>query len=137
MPNCLNIRCFLCYLSFPFWSVCDFPEDYKNSPNSCIKCVFATCNNLYLAIKRISTFQTGHRGKGGVGAGAASGRLVCDVKISAKELIRCRSYDLTELVSHVLKKKRSEIDVDMIRGYYKSVLVRITSKFEISQVVSF
>ena len=25
----------------------------------------------------------------------AVGRLVCDVKISAKELIRCKSYDLT------------------------------------------
>ena len=69
--------------------------------------------------KHTLVLQMGHRGKGGVGAGAASGRLVCDVKISAKELIRCRSYDLTELVSHVLKKKRAEIDVDMLRGYYK------------------
>ncbi len=54
-----------------------------------------------------------------MGASAASGRLVCDVQISARELIRCRSYDLTELTSHVLKKKRLEIDPDMIRGYYK------------------
>jgi DNA polymerase alpha subunit A len=30
------------------------------------------------------------------------GRLVCDVKISSKELIRARSYDLTELVNQVL-----------------------------------
>ena len=29
----------------------------------------------------------------------ACGRLVCDVKISSKELIRARSYDLTGLVA--------------------------------------
>lgn len=30
-----------------------------------------------------------------------SGRLVCDVKISAKELIRARSYDLESLCQQV------------------------------------
>lgn len=39
----------------------------------------------------------------------ACGRLVCDVKISAKELIRCKSYDLTELVSVVLNKPREDL----------------------------
>jgi DNA polymerase alpha subunit A len=39
-------------------------------------------------------------GSGGFGTSASeriamAGRLVCDVKISSKELIRCRSYDLT------------------------------------------
>lgn len=29
----------------------------------------------------------------------ACGRLVCDVKISAKELIRCKSYDLTGMLA--------------------------------------
>ena len=28
-----------------------------------------------------------------------SGRMVCDVKISSKELIRCKSYDLTGTLS--------------------------------------
>lgn len=31
------------------------------------------------------------------------GRLVCDIKISAKELIRCRSYDLAALCESVSK----------------------------------
>jgi len=30
-------------------------------------------------------------------SGAAVGRLILDTMISAKELIRCRSYDLTEV----------------------------------------
>lgn len=35
--------------------------------------------------------------------GLFTGRLVCDIKISAKELIRCRSYDLETLCQTVLK----------------------------------
>lgn len=31
------------------------------------------------------------------------GRLVCDLKISAKELIRAKSYELAPLVSQVLR----------------------------------
>lgn len=49
---------------------------------------------------------------------AACGRLVCDVKISARELIRCRSYDLTELTSQILKQKRTELDYDQIKNMY-------------------
>lgn len=56
--------------------------------------------------------------KGGSVSSAACGRLVCDVKISAKELIRCRSYDLTELVNHVLKGKRQVIDAEEIRSRF-------------------
>lgn len=52
---------------------------------------------------------------------AACGRMVCDVKISAKELIRVRSYDLTELVHHVLKQKRIEVDYDSVRNMYRYV----------------
>lgn len=44
----------------------------------------------------------------------ACGRLVCDVKISAKELIRCKSYDLTELVSVILSKERTEVQPDEV-----------------------
>ena len=54
-----------------------------------------------------------------MGAGACSGRIVTDIMISAKELIRSRSYDLTELVSQVLKERRHEVDTDQIRNYYK------------------
>lgn len=39
---------------------------------------------------------------------AVCGRLVCDVKISAKELIRCRSYDIGALCETVLKLKENE-----------------------------
>jgi len=35
--------------------------------------------------------------KFGARSGAAAGRLIMDTMISAKELIRCRSYDLTEV----------------------------------------
>ncbi len=61
----------------------------------------------------------GGRGKGGAGANASCGRLVCDVMISAKEVIRCRSYDLAELVTQVLKDTRQEVDLDQLRNYYK------------------
>ncbi|XP_034238111.1 DNA polymerase alpha catalytic subunit [Thrips palmi] len=49
------------------------------------------------------------------------GRLVCDVKISAKELIRCRSYDLSALCETVLKLKedeRQDVPADEIRKYF-------------------
>nr|KAG5708297.1 hypothetical protein BaRGS_021231 [Batillaria attramentaria] len=51
---------------------------------------------------------------------AMCGRLLADVKISARELIRCRSYDLTELVSHILHAKRVQLDYDEIRDMYSS-----------------
>jgi len=35
--------------------------------------------------------------KFGARSGAAAGRLMLDTMISSKELIRCRSYDLTEV----------------------------------------
>uniref|UniRef100_A0A7M5XKP6 DNA polymerase n=1 Tax=Clytia hemisphaerica TaxID=252671 RepID=A0A7M5XKP6_9CNID len=37
------------------------------------------------------------------------GRLVCDIKISAKELIRCKSYDFKELVSVILNNERNDL----------------------------
>ncbi|CAL1543599.1 unnamed protein product [Lymnaea stagnalis] len=51
---------------------------------------------------------------------AVCGRMLCDVQISAKELIRCRSYDLTELTSQVLKSKRVEVDYDQVREMFSS-----------------
>ncbi|WAR28490.1 DPOLA-like protein [Mya arenaria] len=37
---------------------------------------------------------------------ATCGRIVCDLKISAKELVRLKSFDLTELALQILKQKR-------------------------------
>ena len=63
--------------------------------------------------------QPGGQAKRASTGAVCSGRLLCDVKISATELVRCRSYDLTELVSSILKEKRVEVDVDQIRGIFK------------------
>ncbi|XP_072306789.1 DNA polymerase alpha catalytic subunit [Eucyclogobius newberryi] len=49
---------------------------------------------------------------------ATCGRLVCDVEISAKELIRCKSYHLTELVAHVLKMERPTVPQENLRNLY-------------------
>lgn len=51
---------------------------------------------------------------------ATCGRLVCDVEISAKELIRCKSYHLTELAAHILKVERLTIPQENIRNLYRS-----------------
>nr|CAB3264997.1 DNA polymerase alpha catalytic subunit [Phallusia mammillata] len=47
-----------------------------------------------------------------------TGRLVCDIKISAKELIRCKSYDLTALTEHVLHRQRKDLPVEQIKNMY-------------------
>ncbi|KAK1884775.1 DNA polymerase alpha catalytic subunit, partial [Dissostichus eleginoides] len=49
---------------------------------------------------------------------ATCGRLVCDVEISAKELIRCKSYHLTELAVQVLKTERATIPQEDIKNLY-------------------
>ncbi|XP_069800920.1 DNA polymerase alpha catalytic subunit isoform X2 [Dendropsophus ebraccatus] len=49
---------------------------------------------------------------------AACGRIICDIEISAKELIRCKSYHLSELVHHVLKTERVLIPPEHIRNAY-------------------
>ena len=63
---------------------------------------------------------------------ATTGRLVCDLKISAKELIRCKSYDLGALIEKLLGKpqeNRMEVDVEMMRKAYGSskALIEVTS----------
>lgn len=55
---------------------------------------------------------------------ATCGRLVCDVEISAKELIRCKSYHLTELAAHVLKVERATVAQENIRNLYRLVLLK-------------
>uniref|UniRef100_A0A8D3D2K1 DNA polymerase n=1 Tax=Scophthalmus maximus TaxID=52904 RepID=A0A8D3D2K1_SCOMX len=49
---------------------------------------------------------------------ATCGRLVCDVEISAKELIRCKSYHLTELTAQVLKMERVTVPQEEIKNLY-------------------
>ncbi|KAJ6667574.1 hypothetical protein lerEdw1_016695 [Lerista edwardsae] len=49
---------------------------------------------------------------------AACGRMICDIQISAKELIRCKSYHLSELVNQILKMERVAIPPEEIRNMY-------------------
>jgi len=62
------------------------------------------------------------KGRGGFGErNAACGRMICDVEISAKELIRCKSYHLSELVHQILKTERVTILPEEIRNLYRYV----------------
>ncbi|XP_047392572.1 DNA polymerase alpha catalytic subunit isoform X1 [Sciurus carolinensis] len=49
---------------------------------------------------------------------ATCGRMICDVEISAKELIHCKSYHLSELVQQILKMERIAIQMENIRNMY-------------------
>ncbi|EEC11228.1 DNA polymerase alpha catalytic subunit, putative [Ixodes scapularis] len=49
------------------------------------------------------------------------GRLVCDLKISSKELVQCKSYDLTELARTLLHKQRLELGPERLQNMYRSV----------------
>ncbi|XP_028403714.1 DNA polymerase alpha catalytic subunit-like [Dendronephthya gigantea] len=52
---------------------------------------------------------------------ATCGRLICDVKCSAQELIRSKSYDLTELCKVILKSDRTTIaDEDTLEMFSTS-----------------
>lgn len=64
--------------------------------------------------------QGGPQGRTGAFAekNATCGRLVCDIKISAMELIRSKSYDLTQLANQLLKKPRQDIPFEDIRNIY-------------------
>uniref|UniRef100_A0A4W3H8K2 DNA polymerase alpha catalytic subunit n=1 Tax=Callorhinchus milii TaxID=7868 RepID=A0A4W3H8K2_CALMI len=58
-------------------------------------------------------------GRGGFAEkNAACGRMICDIEISAKELIRCKSYNLSELAHQILKIERVAIPVENIRNLY-------------------
>uniref|UniRef100_A0A2K5TTL9 DNA polymerase n=1 Tax=Macaca fascicularis TaxID=9541 RepID=A0A2K5TTL9_MACFA len=58
-------------------------------------------------------------GRSGFGErNATCGRMICDVEISAKELIRCKSYHLSELVQQILKTERVVIPTEDIRNMY-------------------
>ncbi|XP_061404153.1 DNA polymerase alpha catalytic subunit-like [Lethenteron reissneri] len=49
---------------------------------------------------------------------ATCGRVVCDVKTSARELVRCRSYDLDELVASLLRTKRETFSAESVAAAY-------------------
>lgn len=49
-----------------------------------------------------------------------SGRVLCDIKTSAEELIHARAYDLTELTSQVLNQTRKEYTHQEIVESFKS-----------------
>ncbi|KAL0587906.1 DNA polymerase alpha catalytic subunit [Plecturocebus cupreus] len=58
-------------------------------------------------------------GRSGFGErNATCGRMICDVEISAKELIRCKSYHLSELVQQIVKIERAVIPMENIRNMY-------------------
>nr|XP_019612610.1 PREDICTED: DNA polymerase alpha catalytic subunit [Rhinolophus sinicus] len=58
-------------------------------------------------------------GRSGFGErNATCGRMICDVEISAKELIRCKSYHLSELVQQILKSERVVISMENVRNMY-------------------
>lgn len=66
------------------------------------------------------TFCLSLQGRSGFGErNATCGRMICDVEISAKELIRCKSYHLSELVQQILKTERVVIPVENIRNMYR------------------
>jgi len=50
---------------------------------------------------------------------AVCGRIVCDTMISARELIRAKSYDLTVLVQQLLHQSRVELDMEELKAAYR------------------
>ncbi len=71
---------------------------------------------IHLCIFYLSQGRSGFAEKS-----ATCGRLVCDVEISAKELIRCKSYHLTELAAQILKTERVVVPPENIRNFYRLV----------------
>lgn len=49
----------------------------------------------------------------------ASGRLLVDLKISAREFVKLTTYEMTELVQTQLQGQRVDVDSDMIPGMYQ------------------
>lgn len=72
-------------------------------------------------LKRSQPPFGGQRGRSGGEKLVMTGRLVCDLKISAKELIRCKSYDLATLAEKLLGRPaetREVLSNDSMRGCY-------------------
>ncbi|KAI9268736.1 hypothetical protein BY458DRAFT_511383 [Sporodiniella umbellata] len=49
-----------------------------------------------------------------------SGRLICDTFLASQELVRCKSYDLSELAKSQLNIEREELDLSNLSELYKS-----------------
>ncbi|KAL1440998.1 hypothetical protein MTO96_008921 [Rhipicephalus appendiculatus] len=47
------------------------------------------------------------------------GRLVCDAKVSARELVQCKSYDLSELVKTLLRKEHVPLTAEQVLDMYR------------------
>lgn len=54
-----------------------------------------------------------------------SGRLLCDIKISAREFIRQVSYSLTDLVKEKLNIKRKDVDINLVAGMFGCVAASV------------
>lgn len=48
------------------------------------------------------------------------GRVLCDVKIMSKELIRCKNYDLPTLTEQIIHKRRTDVPLESIRNMFNS-----------------
>ena len=64
------------------------------------------------------------------------GRLLCDIEIAAKELIRVKSYDLNELSRQVLKKKedKKEFNQAEIKSFYYKTFDNLLRLIDLSMI---
>lgn len=65
-----------------------------------------------------------------------AGRPVCDVKVSAKELIRAKSYDLPELASHILQTSHQPLEHEDILRAFRCVRSEVLFQFVLESWVS-
>jgi hypothetical protein len=52
-----------------------------------------------------------------------SGRLLCDIKTSAREFVHLVSYDLTELVASQLGGQRADVEQNQLDEIFRCVCV--------------
>lgn len=67
-----------------------------------------------------------------------SGRLMCDTYLAAKELIRSKSYSLTQLAASQLGITREDIEYDRVPVYFTSApeLVHVISHCEFDAILA-
>ncbi|KAF4027243.1 hypothetical protein G4228_018762 [Cervus hanglu yarkandensis] len=102
---------------------CIFPYDFKESiKEKNVKVEVAATERTLLGFVLAKVHKIDPDiivGRSGFGErNATCGRMICDVEISAKELIRCKSYHLSELVQQILKTERIVIPIENIRNMY-------------------
>ncbi|GIY45678.1 DNA polymerase alpha catalytic subunit [Caerostris extrusa] len=129
LPQLHNINLTFCVLTKPSDGI--FPYDFKNAITRVmifwgLIWMFFLHRLVMLKIPNWSRVgrlrRTGmprlNIAQGVAEKNATCGRLLCDVKISSKELIRCKSYDLEELSKHILNQKYSEIPTECVHTLY-------------------